>query len=178
MPQNVSYEALNDQVANEFAASHQYVAIGGSLRGADPAAAGALLLRAGGRGARPRDDDDQVPARHRTRPCACGRSPRPSTDFADHIARSGRRSSRSSGSAADRRAVRVAREEGDYLSEQFVQWFLKEQVEEEATMSELLDVAERVRDFPMTLEEFIAREQPGGGEGADPMAPGGRRGAA
>ena len=56
---------------------------------------------------------------------------------------------------------RVAREEGDYLSEQFVQWFLKEQVEEEATMTELLDVAERVRDFPMTLEEYIAREQPG-----------------
>ena len=55
----------------------------------------------------------------------------------------------------------VAREEGDYLSEQFVQWFLKEQVEEEATMTELLDVAERVRDLPMTLEEFIAREQPG-----------------
>ena len=55
----------------------------------------------------------------------------------------------------------VAREEGDYLSEQFVQWFLKEQVEEEATMTEILDVAERVRDFPMTLEEYIAREQPG-----------------
>ena len=55
----------------------------------------------------------------------------------------------------------VAREEHDYLSEQFVQWFLKEQVEEEATMLELLDVAERVRDLPMTLEEYIAREQPG-----------------
>ena len=65
----------------------------------------------------------------------------------------------------------IAREEGDYLSEQFVQWFLKEQVEEEATMTELLDVAERVRDFPMTLEEYIARERPGGGEDADPMAP-------
>src|SRR5437764_14586958 len=29
----------------------------------------------------------------------------------------------------------VARAEGDYLSEQFMQWFLKEQVEEVATMS-------------------------------------------
>ena len=64
----------------------------------------------------------------------------------------------------------VAREEGDYLSEQFVQWFLKEQVEEEATMTEILDVAERVRDFPMTLEEYIARENPGG-DHADPLAP-------
>ena len=43
---------------------------------------------------------------------------------------------------------RVAREEGDYLSEQFVQWFLKEQVEEVATMTELLDVAERVKRLP------------------------------
>jgi ferritin len=65
---------------------------------------------------------------------------------------------------------KVAREEGDYLSEQFVQWFLKEQVEEVATMSELLDVAERVRDFPMTLEEYIAREAPGA-PAADPVAP-------
>ena len=64
----------------------------------------------------------------------------------------------------------LAREEQDYLSEQFMQWFLKEQVEEEATMSDLLEVAERVRDDPMTLEEYIAREVPGG-EAADPTAP-------
>ena len=66
--------------------------------------------------------------------------------------------------------ARTARDEGDYLGEQFVQWFLKEQVEEEATMSELLEVAERVRELPMTLEEFIAREGPGQ-QGADPNAP-------
>lgn len=71
--------------------------------------------------------------------------------------------------------ARVAREEDDYVTEQFLQWFLNEQVEEEATMSELLDVAERVRDFPMTLEEYIAREQPGvSEEGAGgPRAAGG-----
>ena len=71
----------------------------------------------------------------------------------------------------------IARREGDFLSEQFVLWFLKEQVEEVATMTELLDVAERVKDFPMWLEEFIAREKPGGG-GADPMAPEAAGGAA
>ena len=65
---------------------------------------------------------------------------------------------------------KVARDEGDYLSEQFVQWVLKEQVEEVATMTELLDVGERVRDFPMWLEEFIAREKPGGGRN-DPGGP-------
>ena len=51
-----------------------------------------------------------------------------------------------------------------------MQWFLKEQVEEESTMSALLEVAERVRDFPMTLEEYIAREHPGGQQD-DPLAP-------
>jgi ferritin len=64
----------------------------------------------------------------------------------------------------------LAREEQDYLSEQFMQWFLKEQVEEEATMGDLLEVAERVHDDPMTLEEFIAREH-ASGEGGDPTAP-------
>jgi ferritin len=72
---------------------------------------------------------------------------------------------------------KIARDEGDYLSEQFVQWFLKEQVEEVATMTELLDVAERVREMPMMLEEFIARERPGEGP-EDPMAPAPAGGAA
>jgi hypothetical protein len=31
-------------------------------------------------------------------------------------------------------------------------------VEEEATMDALLQVAERVRDYPMMLEEFLARD--------------------
>ena len=64
----------------------------------------------------------------------------------------------------------VAREENDYLSEQFTQWFLKEQVEEVSTMSDLLRVVERARQNPMLAEEYLAREQLGG-EGADPTAP-------
>jgi bacterioferritin B len=53
----------------------------------------------------------------------------------------------------------VAREENDYLSEQFVQWFLKEQIEEVATMSSLLAVVERSIDTPMFIEDYLAREQ-------------------
>jgi ferritin len=64
----------------------------------------------------------------------------------------------------------VAREEGDFLSEQFVQWFLKEQVEEVATMSSLLAVVERSGDAPNFVEDYLARER-GGGEGEDPTAP-------
>ena len=64
----------------------------------------------------------------------------------------------------------IAREEGDFVSEQFMQWFLKEQVEEVDLMSSLLDVAERCRERPMDLEDYIAREGVGA-EGEDPTAP-------
>jgi ferritin len=66
--------------------------------------------------------------------------------------------------------VGVAREEGDYLSEQFVQWFLKEQVEEVATMSSLLAVLKRSAEAPNFVEDYLAREH-SGGETADPTAP-------
>jgi ferritin len=65
--------------------------------------------------------------------------------------------------------MRVARDEHDYASEQFVSWFVKEQVEEEATMSSLLTVAERCRDDLMQLEEYVAREHAAADE--DPSAP-------
>jgi ferritin len=68
----------------------------------------------------------------------------------------------------------IARRESDYASEQFMQWFIKEQVEEVASMSDLLRVVERSRDNPMFAEDFLAREQPGGGDDATaPAAAGG-----
>jgi ferritin len=66
--------------------------------------------------------------------------------------------------------VGIAREEGDFQSEQFMQWFLKEQVEEVASMSSLLTVAQRSVGQPMTIEDFLVREHPAHGEG-DPTAP-------
>jgi ferritin len=65
----------------------------------------------------------------------------------------------------------IAREENDFVSEEFTHWFLKEQVEEIDLMSTLLDTAERSRDRPLDLEDFIAREAVGGGGAADPTAP-------
>jgi hypothetical protein len=35
---------------------------------------------------------------------------------------------------------------------------VSEQVEEEDSITSLLQVAERVRDFPMMVEEFLARD--------------------
>ncbi len=55
----------------------------------------------------------------------------------------------------------TAREEGDYLGEQFMQWFLKEQVEEVANMTTLLTIADRAGANLFDLEEFIAREMSG-----------------
>ena len=63
-----------------------------------------------------------------------------------------------------------ARQEGDYTSEQFMQWFIKEQIEEVATMSDLLRVAERSRHDVMDIEDYIVREH-AAGEAADPTAP-------
>ncbi|MGZ5400063.1 MAG: ferritin [Nocardioides sp.] len=65
--------------------------------------------------------------------------------------------------------LRIAREESDFASEQFMQWFIKEQVEEVATMSDLLAVVKRNRDDLEDIEEYVAREQ--SSEGVDPSAP-------
>src|SRR4051812_39170699 len=65
--------------------------------------------------------------------------------------------------------LRIAREEGDFASEQFLQWFIKEQVEEVATMSDLLTVVTRNRDDLEDIEEYVAREA--GRENDDPTAP-------
>ncbi len=65
--------------------------------------------------------------------------------------------------------LKTAREESDFASEQFMQWFIKEQVEEVATMSDLLTVVTRNVADLNSIEEYIAREH--SGEGADPTAP-------
>jgi ferritin len=64
----------------------------------------------------------------------------------------------------------LARERKDYRAEQFMQWFVKEQVEEVALMNDLLNVVERSKDNLLLAEDYIARETPGEG-GGDPTAP-------
>jgi bacterioferritin B len=171
MPAERFVEALNEQVANEFAASHQYVAIAAHYEAQTlPQLARFFYAQAVEERGHAMmmiryllDTDSPVRLREVTAP---------EGTFADHIApiRLALEQERTV-SVQIGELFRVAREESDFLSEQFVQWFLREQVEEVATMTELHDVAERVKDFPMWLEEFIAREQPGGGGSADPTAP-------
>ena len=65
--------------------------------------------------------------------------------------------------------TKTAREEHDFAAEQFMQWFIKEQVEEVATMNDLLAVVTRAKDDFEAIEEYVKREQ--NGEGNDPTAP-------
>jgi ferritin len=153
--------ALNAQIAREFAAAHQYVAIGAHYAAETfPQLAEFFYKQAEeerehamkmvnyliDRGAQP--DIGQVEA--------------PRQSFTDHVEPIAL-------ALEQERTVTVriselfsiARETHDYLSEQFMQWFLEEQVEEEASMGDLLAVAERTRGVPMLLEEYLARETPG-----------------
>ncbi|MCV7191773.1 ferritin [Mycolicibacterium brumae] len=66
--------------------------------------------------------------------------------------------------------AKAARAEGDYLGEQFIGWFLKEQVEEVASMTTLLTVVDRADGNLFHLETFVARELNTAGA-ADPTAP-------
>jgi bacterioferritin B len=53
--------------------------------------------------------------------------------------------------------VGLAREEGNLVGEQFLHWFLQEQREEVASMSELLRIVERAGDNLLLVEEYLAR---------------------
>jgi ferritin len=55
----------------------------------------------------------------------------------------------------------IARENGDLVAEQFMHWFLQEQREEVSSMSALLQVVERLRDNVMLVEDYLARESGG-----------------
>jgi ferritin len=63
----------------------------------------------------------------------------------------------------------IAREEADFASEVFMQWFIREQVEEVATMTALLKVVRRSKDTVESIEDYVLREH--SDEGVDRTAP-------
>ena len=66
---------------------------------------------------------------------------------------------------------KLARDEGDFLCEEFLNWFLKEQREEVSSMSDLLKLVERASESNLLLaEDFLARTAVGDA-GQDPSAP-------
>lgn len=70
---------------------------------------------------------------------------------------------------------KIAREEGDLVGEQFLHWFLQEQREEVASMSTLLAIIERAGDNVLLVEDYLARTQvrDGGESAGAPEAAGG-----
>jgi ferritin len=65
----------------------------------------------------------------------------------------------------------LARDEGDLVGAQFLDWFLKEQREEVSSMSDLRAIVERASASNLLLaEDYLARVQIGD-QGADPSAP-------
>ncbi|MCW3067215.1 MAG: Ferritin Dps family protein [Solirubrobacterales bacterium] len=170
MPAAQFVERLNEQIAYEFAASQQYVANAVYYDAETLPRLAAFFYR---QAMEERDhalmmvryllDADEMPTIPGVGP--------PETRFADVVAPIAlaldqeRRVSDQIAALAG-----VAREHGDFLSENFMGWFLKEQVEEVATMSSLLKVAERSNADPERLEEYLAREQPAVA-GPDPTAP-------
>jgi bacterioferritin B len=163
-------DRLNEQIAYEFAASQQYVAVAVHYDAETLPRLAAFFYR------------QAVEERNHALMMVqylldAGELPRipgvepPRTDFADVVEPVAlaldqeRRVSDQIGALA-----KAARDAGDYAGEQFMQWFIKEQVEEVSTMSALLAVAERLRDKPMDIEEYLARESLGA-EATDPTAP-------
>ena len=71
--------------------------------------------------------------------------------------------------------VKLARDEGDLVGEQFLHWFLQEQREEVASMTELLAIVERGRDNLLHVEEYLSRTagEESALEGGAPPAAGG-----
>jgi len=63
--------------------------------------------------------------------------------------------------------TRTAREENDFAAEQFMQWFIKEQVEEVAAMNDLLTVVTRAKDDIQYIEGYAAARP----SAEDPTAP-------
>ena len=59
--------------------------------------------------------------------------------------------------------VSMAKAESDYTADNFLQWFIKEQLEEVASMGQLLRVVQRAGEGNLLrVEEYLAREKDGG----------------
>jgi bacterioferritin B len=168
-------DALNGQVAHEFAASQQYVAIAAHYDSQTLPQLAAHFYR---QAVEERnhammmvqyllDADEAV---------SIPGVDAPITSFEDNVAPVDlalTQEKRVTEQIAD--LVKLAREEGELVGEQFLHWFLQEQREEVSSMSALLAVVERSRDSIMLAEEYLARES--GGEnplevGAPPAAGG------
>ena len=162
-------DQLNVQIGHEFAAHQQYVAIAVHFDALTmPQMAGFLYTQA-----MEERDHAMMMVKYLIDSDAPVRIPgvrAPQVEFADLVAPVRLALEQERQVAAQiNELTKIAREESDFASDQFMQWFIKEQVEEVATMSDLVAVVRRSKDNIEAIEEYVQREQ--SGEGADPTAP-------
>ncbi len=168
MPADPFVAKLNEQIANEFAAHQQYVACAVYFDGETlPQLAGFFY-----RQAMEERDHAMMMVQYLLDTDAPVQIPgvaAPVSAFEDVVAPIALALEQEKRVTAQiNELAATARQASDYSSEQFMQWFIKEQVEEVATMSDLLRVANRSSDV-QDIEDYVVREQ--SGEGADPTAP-------
>jgi ferritin len=170
MPDQAFVDRLHEQIGHEFAASQQYAAVAVFYEAETLPRLAAFFYR---QAIEERnhammmvkylldaDVDAQIPG-----------VAAPQTTFADVVAPVALALEQEKRVTGQINALAsIAREQGDYTSEQFMQWFIKEQVEEVSSMSDLLRVVQRAKDNPLLAEEFLARETVGD-RGEDPTAP-------
>jgi ferritin len=170
MPAAAFVERLNEQIGHEFAAHQQYVAVAVHYDGDTLP----QLARFFYRQALEERDHAMMMVQYLLDADAPVRIPgvdAPRTDFSDIVEPIALALDQERRVTEQINALAVtARDAGDLTSEQFMQWFIKEQVEEVATMSDLLRVVRRSHENPMIVEDFLAREH-GGAPAEDPTAP-------
>ena len=169
------HDAVNEQIGNEYAASQQYVALAVYYDAETLPGLAAHFYR---QAVEERNhammlvqfllDADQ--------PVTIPGVTAPKTDFgnaAEPVALALAQEKRVTEQIAN--LLALARDEGDFVGEEAMHWFLKEQREEVSSMSSLLDVVSRSKDDVMHVEDFLARETVGdaGVEAAAPPAAGG-----
>jgi bacterioferritin B len=154
--------ALNEQVGHEFAASQQYVAIAAYY---DTETLPGLAAHFYRQAVEERNHAMMI-VQYLLDSGEAVRIPgvaAPKTDFADVVAPVAlalEQERQVTAQIVD--LAKVAREEVDLVGEQFLHWFLQEQREEVASMSELLSVVERATASNILLaEEYLARSAVG-----------------
>jgi bacterioferritin B len=150
-------DALNEQIANEFGASQQYIAIAAHYDQESLAQLAASFYR---QAVEERnhammivqfllDADHQV---------VIPGVEAPKTEFSspsEPVALALEQEKRVTDQIVA--LVALAREEGDLVGEQFLHWFLQEQREEVSSMAHLLATVERAGDNLLMVEEYLAR---------------------
>jgi bacterioferritin B len=164
-------DALNEQIAHEFAASQQYVAIAVWYDGETLP----QLARHFYRQAVEERNHAMIIVRYlldARKPVTIPAVSAPKTEFADPV-EPVRLALAQEEQVTEmiQQLAQQARREGDLVGEQFLAWFLKEQLEEMSSMADLLTTVERAAATNILLVESYLARQPIGDAGASPEAP-------